>query len=136
LSVTPVHSIWNYLFALIESEARIALISMGLDPTVAFSHQDRANRDGLALDVMEPVRVECERWMYQWISTEPFRKSDFHETATGNVRLHSNLCSKLSETAPVWRKLLAPWAERIASLLWASIFRSKTGNRIVQPATR
>src|SRR5205807_1084202 len=136
LAVTPVHAILNYCFALVESEALLALVAMGMEPSIGLLHQDRPNRNGMVFDLIEPVRTDVERWLYQWICMEHLRRSDFHETATGNVRLHSQLCSKLSKTSPVWRKLLAPWAERIASLLWGSISYSKTGSRIVQPATR
>jgi hypothetical protein len=73
----------------------------------------------LALDVMEPVRPDIERWLYQWLSTEPLRRADFFETATGNCRLMSHLCNRLSETAPTWGKLVAPWAEYMARTLWA-----------------
>src|SRR5215472_12296288 len=49
---------------------------------------------------------------------EPLRRSDFFETGTGNCRLMSHLCAKLSETAPTWGKLVSPWAEYVARTLW------------------
>jgi hypothetical protein len=45
-------------------------------------------------------------------------------------RLTSSLCSKLSETAPTWGRLVAPWAEYVAHMLWAGRSSSKG------PATR
>lgn len=50
---------------------------------------------------------------------EPLRRSDFIEAANGNCRLSSSLCSRLSETAPTWGKLVAPWAEYVAHTLRA-----------------
>jgi hypothetical protein len=88
-----------------ESETRLALVTLGLDPGIGFLHPARAYRDSLALDVMEAVRPEVERWLYQWVTTEHLRRADFHETGSGNCRLMSSLCSKLSETAPTWGKL-------------------------------
>ena len=61
---------------------------------------------------------------------EPLRRSDFVETANGNCRLSSNLCSRLSETAPTWGRLVAPWAEYVARALWTTASRQKI------PATR
>ena len=133
LAVTPVHAILNYCFALLESESRLALAALGLDPGLgAGLHTDTPNRDSLALDVLEPVRPDVEKWLLAWITREPLRRADFFETATGNCRLMSHLCAKLSETAPTWGKLVAPWAEYVARTLWASTSRAK-GSRL--PAT-
>jgi len=121
LAVTPVHAILNYCFALLESKSRLAVSAMGLDPGLGLGlHTDTPNRDSIALDVLEPVRPQIENWLLSWITREPLRRADFFETATGNCRLMSRLCSKLSETAPTWGKLVAPWAEYVAWTLWES----------------
>jgi len=99
-------------------------------------HTDTPNRDSLALDVLEPVRVEIEKWVLHWITREPLRRADFFETPTGNCRLMSGLCAKLSETAPVWGKLVAPWAEYVARTLWASTSPSKSERRLSTPLTQ
>jgi CRISPR-associated endonuclease Cas1 len=121
LAVTPVHCVLNYCFALLQAETRLCLSALGLDPGLGIGlHTDTANRDSLALDVLEPIRPELERWVLDWISTEPFRRSDFFETGSGNCRLMSGLCKKLSDTCSVWRKLVAPWAEYVAQALWTA----------------
>jgi CRISPR-associated endonuclease Cas1 len=130
LAVNPPNAILNYCFALLESESRLALVALGLDPGIGFLHPARAYRDSLALDVMEAVRPEIEHWLYQWVSTEPLRRADFHEVGTGNCRLMPRLCTQLSETAPTWGKLVAPWAEFVAQTLSSGI----RGKRVI--ATR
>ena len=137
LAVTPVHAILNYCFALLESETRLAVASLGLCPSLGLGlHTDRPNRDSLPLDVLEPVRVEIERWVLNWIKQEPLRKSDFFETSSGNCRLRSDVCSKLAETAPIWGKLVAPWAEYVARNLWASTSPAKSERRLSTPLTQ
>ena len=42
----------------------------------------------------------------------------------------SSLCCRLGETAPVWRKLVAPWAEYVARALWATTSPSKSVGRL------
>ena len=131
MAVTPVHTLLNYCFALLQAETRLCLSALGLDPGVGIGlHTDTANRDSLALDVLEPIRPEIETWLLNWISSEPLRRSDFFETGSGNCRLRSHICSQLSETAPTWGRLVAPWAEYVAHTLWAN--RSSTKG----PATR
>jgi CRISPR-associated endonuclease Cas1 len=118
LAVTPVHAVLNYCFALLQAETRLAVSVLGLDAGLGVGlHTDTANRDSLALDVLEPIRPQIEAWLLNWIASEPFRRSDFFETGTGNCRLMSALCTKLSGTASVWGKLVAPWAEYVARAL-------------------
>jgi CRISPR-associated endonuclease Cas1 len=137
LAVTPVHAILNYCSALLESETRLALSVLGLDPGLGMGlHTDTRNRDSLALDVLEPVRPQVESWLLDWIARQPLRRSDFFETATGNCRLMSHLCAKLSQTAPVWGKLVAPWAEYVAHTLWSSASRSKSNRPLSTPLTQ
>ena len=79
----------------------LAVSALGLLPDLGLGlHADRSNRDSLVFDVCEPVRPALESWLIRWVSTEPLHRRDFFEVATGNVRLRSNLCAKLSETAP------------------------------------
>jgi hypothetical protein len=137
LAITPVHAILNYCFALLESESRLALAAVGLDPGLGFGlHTDTPNRDSLALDVLEPVRPEVEKWVLNWITQEPLRRADFFETTNGNCRLMSHFCVKLSETAPTWGRLVAPWSEYITRTLWASTSPTKSERRLATPLTQ
>src|SRR6266536_1468677 len=101
-SVDPVNSLLNYTNAIAESECRLAAIASGLEPGLGFLHTDTANRDSLALDLIEPIRPAIEAWILNWLLTEPLRRSDFSEGPDGNCRLSAILCSKLAETAPTW----------------------------------
>ena len=137
LAVNPVHAILNYCFALLESETRLALSVLGLDPSLGMGlHSDTPNRDSLALDVLEPVSPQVESWLLDWIARQPLRRADFFETATGNCRLMSHLCVKLSQTAPVWSKLVAPWAEYVAHTLWNTTSRFKSSRPPSTPLTQ
>jgi CRISPR-associated endonuclease Cas1 len=131
LAVTPVHAILNYVFALLEGEARLAISSLGLDVGLGLGlHTDTADRSSLAFDVLEPVRPQVEMWLLDWIASEPLRRADFFETARGNVRLMAPMCAKLSETTPVWGKLVAPWAEHVARTVWAGAKSGRARNSV------
>jgi hypothetical protein len=130
LSVNPPNSLLNYTNAIAQSECRLAACACGLDPGLGFLHTDTADRDSFALDLIETIRPAIESWLLDWLMREPLRRSDFIETPNGNCRLSSSLCSKLSETAPTWGRLVAPWAEYVAHTLWSTTSRPK------HPATR
>ncbi len=61
------------------------------------------------------------RPVLDWLTREPLRKADFFETREGNSRICTPLVVKLCETADIWRKLVAPVAEYVASELWRSV---------------
>ena len=118
LAINPPNALLNYVNAVAQSECRLAAVACGLDPGLGFVHTDTANRDSLALDLIETIRPAIEAWLLNWLLTEPLNRSDFAESPDGNCRISSALCSKLSETAPTWGRLVAPWAEYVAHSLY------------------
>lgn len=132
LATNPPNAILNYCYSLLESEARLAAIACGLDSAMGMLHVDTPARDSLACDIMEAVRPAVDLWLLDWITREPFRRSDFHEEPNGNCRLLKNLTCKLGETMAVWSKLVAPWAEFVAHMLW----KRKQVSSYTPPPTR
>jgi CRISPR-associated endonuclease Cas1 len=124
LAASPPNACLNFLYSVLESEARLAASAMGLLPDLGCLHVDTPNRDSLACDLMEVCRAKVDAFVLHWIQSEPFRKSDFWEDRYGNCRLSSALATQLGETAGTWRKLVAPVAEYVAQELWASISKS------------
>jgi hypothetical protein len=124
----------NYLYALLESEARLALAALGLDPGIGFLHNDTRTRDSLACDLMEPIRSEVDAFLLDWLSHAPLHRKWFFEQRDGNCRLMANLCVQLSQTAMTWRQAVAPWAEMIARTLWSTI-RKASKRRYATPLT-
>ncbi|HTA22766.1 MAG TPA: CRISPR-associated endonuclease Cas1 [Terriglobales bacterium] len=137
LATNPPNAILNYCYALLEIETRLAAAAVGLDPGIGMLHVDTPNRDSLACDIMEAVRPSVDAWLLDWITREPFRRSDFFEEPTGNCRLLRSITMRLSETMAVWGKLVAPWAEYVARTLWATTSRvGKTPTRLTQEHRR
>ena len=82
LASNPPNAMLNYLYAVLESESRLALAALGLDPGLGVLHNDTRNRDSLACDLMEICRPKCDAFLLHWLQTEVFRKSDFWEDHT------------------------------------------------------
>jgi CRISPR-associated endonuclease Cas1 len=133
LAVSPPNSMLNYLYAILEAEARLAAAALGLDPGIGLMHVDSPARDSLACDLMEPVRPQVDAYVLEWISREPIRREWFFEQRDGNCRLMASLAVRLSETAPTWARAVAPIAEMVARTLSLGI---KKQVRTGLPATR
>ena len=133
LAANPVNAILNYLYAVLESETRLAAAALGLDPGLGFIHLDTPARDSLACDLMEPVRPQVDAYVLDWITREPLKREWFFEKRDGNCRLMASFAVGLSETAPTWGRAVAPYAEWIARTLWSTLDKSK---REPAPATR
>ena len=133
LSVNPANAILNYLYAVLESEARFAAAALGLDPGLGVMHMDTNARDSLACDLMEPVRPIVDAYVLNWLLHQPLRREWFFEEPNGTCRLMARFTEHLSETAPTWAQAVAPLAEHVARELWATVHRSR---RDIGPATR
>jgi hypothetical protein len=108
----------------LESEARLAAATLGLDPGLGMLHVDTRARDSLACDLMEPIRPQVDAYVLDWIMREPLKRAWFFEQPDGNCRLMASFTSQLSETAPIWGRAVAPVAEFVALELWKTIRKS------------
>jgi len=120
LAANPPNAMLNYLYALLESESRLAAAALGLDPGLGVLHVDTKGRDSLACDLMEALRPQVDAWVLDWISREPLAREWFFEQRDGNCRLMASFAARLSETAPAWGRLVALFAEWVTKTLWAT----------------
>src|SRR5229473_4954716 len=82
-AINPANAILNYLYAILEAEARIAALRMGLDPGLGLLHADQRARDSLPCDLMETVRPTVDAFVLELLAARTFRKSDLFETRDG-----------------------------------------------------
>jgi len=133
LAVNPPNAMLNYLYAILESEARLAISELGLDPGIGFLHCDTRTRDSLACDLMEPIRPQVDAYLLDWLRRAPLQRKWFFEQRDGNCRLTGEFAVELSETSRIWRQALGPFAEWIAHTLWST---TSGPSRTKAPATR
>lgn len=134
LAANPPNAMLNYLYALLESEARLAVAALGLDPGLGVLHVDTPARDSLACDVMEPIRPQVDAYVLRWITHEILKRDWFFEERNGNARLMSAFATRLCETLPTWRRAVAPIAEMVTHTLWLA--KPKPVSKYRPPATR
>ena len=129
-ATSPLNALRNYLFACLESEARLALLAQGLDPALGVLHADQRNRDSLALDAMEPVRADVDAFLLDFLEDREFTARDFGELPNGICRIAAHLTHELALTLPHWRECLRPIAARLARA-----FRESLLNKHAAPRT-
>ena len=129
-ATSPMNAMRNYLFACLESEARLALLAQGLDPTLGVLHADQRNRDSLALDAMEPVRSDVDAFLLDLLEDREFTARDFGELPNGICRIAAPLTHELALTLPHWRECFRPIAARLAQT-----FRESLVNKGAAPRT-
>lgn len=138
-ATSPAHALLNYLYALLEGEAHLACLGVGLDPGLGLLHADQPARPSLLFDLMEPVRPSVDAWWLALLQRRTFRARDFIETARGECRLRgprSALAEELAQTLPHWRKAIAPVAERVADALLHSLLQEPGKRLIATPLTQ
>lgn len=121
LAVNPANAMLNYLYALLETEARLAAAAVGLDPGIGLLHVDTDARDSLACDIMEPARPLVDAFLLNWITKESLNRDWFFEKRDGSCRLMASLAEMLTETSSTWRHTIAPIAEQVCRMLWSTI---------------
>jgi CRISPR-associated endonuclease Cas1 len=120
LAVNPPNAMLNYMYALLESESRLAAASVGLDPGIGVLHVDTDARDSLACDLMEPARPHVDAYLLKWITEGPLRREWFFEERDGNCRLMGSFAIRLSESLATWSRVVAPIAEWTSRMVWST----------------
>jgi CRISPR-associated endonuclease Cas1 len=94
----PVNAMLNYGYAALESQVRIAIAEVGLDPSVGYLHVCQPGRQALVYDLMEPHRPEVDRGLLVLLQHQTFTPRDFLVDAKGVCRLHPELARSLVAT--------------------------------------
>jgi hypothetical protein len=116
-AVNPANAVLNYLYAILEAEARIAALAVGLDPGLGIIHSDRSNRDSLACDLMEPVRPAVDRFFLDYLERRTFTKEDVFELLNGQCRLMPTVTRELASSVALWAHRVRGVAEYVVATL-------------------
>jgi len=117
-AATPANALLNLGYRLAEIEATVACRALGLDPAMGLAHADRAHRPALVFDLIETVRGLVEETVWSLSVERRFRKADFGEGPTGEVRVLAPLSHEYAQALiPLLRGALSPVVERVAAEL-------------------
>ena len=91
----PFNALLSLGYALLHSEAVLAIHAAGLDPYVGFYHVAEHGRESLACDLVEPLRHEIDRLCWRLVAEQTLTPKDFNQSEkmcllnkTGRVRFY------------------------------------------------
>lgn len=84
----PVNAVLSFVYALLTTDVRAALETVGLDPAVGYLHKDRPGRPSLALDLVEEFRAFfADRLVLSLINRKQIAARDFKTLDNGATLL-------------------------------------------------
>ena len=85
------NSLLSFSYAMLLGEMEGAVRLHGLDPAIGHLHEDRTRTPALPLDLMEPFRPACDRFVVKLASLGILRTTDHFESRTdGGVHLNAD----------------------------------------------
>lgn len=119
------NSLLSFSYALLLGEMEGAVRSHGLDPAIGHLHEDRTRTPSLPLDLMEPFRPACDRFVVKLANLGILRATDhFESREDGGVYLN-----------PDGRRAFFPaWEEELSRIFPGSDGQSTTLRREIRRA--
>lgn len=75
----PVNAALSLAYTLLHFEAVQACQLNGLDPYIGFYHEPAHRRESLAADLIEPLRVHIDQWVWRLFADRDLRADDFSD---------------------------------------------------------
>ena len=92
-----INALLNYGYAVLESEIRKSINSVGLDYSIGFLHEINQSRTPLVYDIQELFRWIIDVSVIQLLEEKKIKKSDFIITENYHTRLGENVVKLLIE---------------------------------------
>ena len=92
-----INALLNYGYAILESEIRKGINSVGLDYSIGFLHEINQSRTPLVYDIQELFRWLIDVSVIQLLEEKKIKKSDFIITENYHTRLDENVAKLLIE---------------------------------------
>ena len=116
-AVTPGQALRNFLGGVAAANIAVACRTVGLDPGIGIGlHHDIRGRDSHVWEVMEAVRPGLDALNLELLQSRVWRRGDFYELPTGEVRLRPDWPAIRPDRTAAARALVAEATRRVHAL--------------------
>jgi CRISPR-associated protein Cas1 len=132
----PFNALLNYGYAILESQCRKALNSVGLEPTVGFLHEARQAKYPLVYDFQEPYRWLVDTAVISCLENGRFGRRDFYRMDNYVLRLRPEAAKTLIDALRIKFNSSIRYKGRFYS--WDTLIRVKAqelGSHILSART-
>jgi CRISPR-associated protein Cas1 len=119
----PFNALLNYGYAILETQCRKALNSVGLEPTVGFLHEARQTKYPLVYDLQEPYRWLIDTTVITCMENGHFGKKDFYRMDNYVLRLRPEAARRLVDALRI--RFNSPVAYKRKFYCWDAVIRLK-----------
>ena len=119
----PVNVLLNYGYAVLESQCRKALNSVGLESTIGFLHEARQTKYPLVYDFQEPYRWLVDTAVISCLESSHFGRKDFYRMDNYVLRLRPEAAKRLIDALRIKFNSLVGYRARFYS--WDALIRLK-----------
>lgn len=119
----PINALLNYGYAVLESECRKALNSVGLEPTVGYLHEARQTKSPLVYDLQEPYRWLIDTTVISCLESGGFCRKHFYRMDNYVLRLRPEAARKLIDALRI--KFNSPVRHAGKLYSWNTVLRLK-----------
>ena len=119
----PVNVLLNYGYAVLESQCRKALNSVGLESTIGFLHEARQTKYPLVYDLQEPYRWLVDATVVSCLESGRFDKNGFYRMDNYVLRLRPEAVRKLVDFLRI--KFNSPVRYKGRLYGWDTVIRMK-----------
>lgn len=119
----PFNAMLNYGYAILETQCRKALNSVGLEPTVGFLHEARKTKYPLVYDLQEPYRWLVDTTVISCLESSRFDRKDFYRMDNYVLRLKTEAARKLIDALRI--KFNSPVRHAGKLYSWDTLIRMK-----------
>ncbi|KXW57592.1 CRISPR-associated protein Cas4/endonuclease Cas1 fusion [Ferrovum myxofaciens] len=124
----PLNALLSLGYTMLHGEAVLALYGAGFDPYIGFFHQMDFGRESLACDMVEPLRVEVDRFAIDAFRSDILRLEDFSTTDSGCMLGKNGRARFYEHWENLAEKMRKRLAERIEDLFAKMAAAVNSGN--------
>jgi CRISPR-associated endonuclease Cas1 len=113
----PLNAMLNYVYVVEAGRLAKALHARGLALTIGFLHSDKAGRNSLVWDCLEPIRSKIDARVFAFAASREWRRADFSMPKANLVRLARPTVAALMAKALLPPRAIAEAADRMLKII-------------------